>query len=117
MSRQTKYEAPEVAGMIERSLKALARRAGEGEAEAVESLRHLEHVVGVQLGVAVNLHRLGPAKASWATIAELVGTSRSAAFQRFGSVVIEGERCSDHPAYEADNCPGCGTSRKIGGRP
>jgi hypothetical protein len=22
-------------------------------------------------------------------------------------------RCQTHPAFEADNCPGCGTARKI----
>lgn len=25
-------------------------------------------------------------------------------------------RCERHPAYEADNCPGCGTSEEIGRR-
>lgn len=84
----SRYEAPEIGAACERMLKALARRAGEGEAEAVEQLAALEHVVVDQLGLAVRAHRLAPAEASWQQIGELVGTSRQAAHRRFGDATL-----------------------------
>lgn len=81
-----RHEAPEIGAMIERMLKALARRAGDGEAEAVEQLAGLEHIVVEQLGRAVRAHRQAPAEASWQQLGELLGTSRQAAHRRFAEV-------------------------------
>jgi hypothetical protein len=29
--------------------------------------------------------------------------------------LVPNTACTEHPAYEADNCPSCGTARRIGG--
>lgn len=85
----SRYEAPEIGAMIERMLKALARRAGEGEAQAVEQLARLEAVSAEQLGAGVRAHRTGPASASWTEIGKLLGTSRQAAHERFSKIPRE----------------------------
>lgn len=43
--------------------------------------------------------------------------------ERWGRIIESNEArlaelkaCERHPAFEADNCPGCGTAVKIGGR-
>lgn len=86
MSSRERVEAPALGGMLERMLRALVRRAGEGEAEALEELARLEELVDEALTAGVHAHREGPAAASWAKIGELVGTSRQAAFRRHGAV-------------------------------
>lgn len=82
MSRQR--EAPEVAGAAARLMRALARRAGEGELEALEALRDMQITVGAYLALAVEGYRDGPAQASWTDIGEIMGTSRQAAQHRWG---------------------------------
>lgn len=81
MSRQR--EAPEVAGAAARLMRALARRAGDGELEALEALRDMQATLDGYLGQAVRGYRHGPAEASWTTIGTIMGTSRQAAQQRW----------------------------------
>jgi predicted RNase H-like HicB family nuclease len=33
----------------------------------------------------------------------------------YAKEIPSGEMCSKHPAFEADNCPGCGTSMNLDG--
>lgn len=75
-----KHEAPEIGAMVGRMLRALARRAAEGDLEAIEQLVELEDVVGEQLVEAMRgAHTFGY---SWTEIGAATGTSRQAARQR-----------------------------------
>lgn len=82
-------EAPEVAAAVGRLLAALARRAGEGELEALEALARLEDCLRFHLGDAVTGYRQGPAQATWASVGEALGTSRQAAYERFSTHPLE----------------------------
>lgn len=91
---QRRHEAPEMGGMVIRTLRAIARRAGEGDAEALEVLFTLEGVVAEQLAAGVagyhDVHR------SWRKVAEVSGTSRQAMSMRFAAATIDaahGPRC------------------------
>lgn len=79
------YEAPELAGASARMMRALVRRAGDGELEALEALVALQATLAQALQDGVTAYREGPAEASWAAIGEAVGTSRQAAAERFGT--------------------------------
>lgn len=84
MSSKREYEAPDVSKACERMMRALVKRAGTGEAEAVEELVRLQAVLRASLGDAVAEYRQGPAGASWADVAVLVGTTRQAAQITYG---------------------------------
>lgn len=90
-------EAPELAAACIRMMRALARRAGDGELEALEALGQLQHTLQAQLGAAVAGYREGPAQASWTAIGEALGTTRQAAQQRFAD-------CTVAPAWPASSC-------------
>jgi len=85
MTTKRDREAPELMAACIRMMRALARRAGQGELEALESLDMLQDVLQHQLGSAVISYREGPAQASWADIGKALGMSRQAAQQRWGS--------------------------------
>lgn len=82
--KRERCEAPGLQAASARMMRALARRAGDGEAEAVEALIALQAQLQEQLHAAVTGYREGPAQASWADVAQLVGTSRQAAQLRYG---------------------------------
>lgn len=90
-------EATELAAAAIRMLRALARRAGDGELEALEALATLEDVASTQLGAAVAGYREGPAQASWTTIGQVLGMSRQAAQQRWRMATVA-------PAWPASSC-------------
>lgn len=80
--RKREREAPEVGAMAGRVIRALVRRAGEGDTEALEQLLSLQ----AQVAAAVNdagagLHRFGY---SYTELAGVAGISRQAARERFG---------------------------------
>jgi hypothetical protein len=77
-----RHEAPEVAAGILRMMQALARRAGEGDLEALESLALLQRSMRVQVTEAARALR--QAGYSWTDIAGCLGISRQGAQQRFG---------------------------------
>jgi hypothetical protein len=83
MSTKREREAPEVASAVIRLLRALARRAGDGELEALEALAMLQTAVDQQLGAAVAGYREGPVEASWTTIGSILGITRQSAHERF----------------------------------
>lgn len=90
-------EAPEVAAAAIRMMRALARRAGNGELEALEALDALQASVQLQLGAAVAGYREGPAQASWTDVARILGMTRQSAHERF-------KACTVGPAWPASSC-------------
>jgi hypothetical protein len=76
--------------MVVRCLGSLARRAGQGEDQALEQLALLESVAVEQLGAGVAGFRAwqppaGAASPSWRDVGQLLGVKRQTAQQRFGS--------------------------------
>ena len=97
-------EAPEVGAACVRLMRALARRAGEGELEALEYLAALQTDAQLQLGAAVAGYRAGPAGASWAAVGEALGMTRQSAQERFSHAtpdLAHGPRC----ACDSRLCP------------
>lgn len=82
--RKREYEATDLEAAAVRMMRALVRRAGDGELEALEALRDLQVLSGGMLQEGVRAYREGPAEASWAAIGEVLGTSRQNAQIRFG---------------------------------
>ena len=82
MTRQR--EAPELGAAAVRMMRALARRAANGELEALEQLDALQAQLQTQLGEAVAGYREGPAQASWTDIGRILSMTRQNAQQRFG---------------------------------
>jgi hypothetical protein len=75
--------------MVARCLRALARRAGGGDEQALEQLALLEAVVVEQLGAGVAGFRSwqpphGAESPSWRDVGHLLGVKRQTAQQRFG---------------------------------
>ena len=77
------YDAPDLQAMVGRMFRALARRAGRGELEALEALNVLSADVELQLQAAVAGYRAGPARASWDDIGRALGITRQSAWERF----------------------------------
>lgn len=89
-------EAPELGAACVRMFRALARRAGDGELEALEQLAFLQDSLQLQLGAAVAGYRDGHGF-SWAAVGEALGTTRQAAQQRFQHATVA-------PAWPASSC-------------
>lgn len=81
-------EAPEIEAMMRRMLRALVRRAADGELEALEALANLQTQTNVALGRAVIEYRRGPAAASWTDIGVALGITRQTAHERFSGVDV-----------------------------
>ncbi len=89
--RKRDREAGDLESAIGRLMDALVARCERGELEALEALDRLETDARSALMLGVLGYRNGPAEASWATIGEIVGTTRQGAQQRFSTVsMIEG---------------------------
>jgi hypothetical protein len=102
MSAKREREASELASASVRLFRALARRAGQGELEALEALHMLEDSLQLQLGAAVAGYReFRPAHNaepySWADVGRALGTTRQAAQQRFRTATVA-------PAWPASSC-------------
>lgn len=89
MSKRTKThrEAPEMGAMLARLLRAMARRAGEGDLEALAELRQLQDVLADAIGAAGRAAH-DDAGFSFGEIAAALGITRQAARQRFGSPTV-----------------------------
>lgn len=84
-----RHEAPEVGKAAARFMRALAKRAANGEAEAIEWLIQLQAELDNATRDAVqNYRELG---FSWADVGRLTGTSRQAAQMRFGDKAPKAE--------------------------
>lgn len=82
VNRKRRHEAPGLGGAAHRMMRALGKRACEGDTEALEQLAGLQAKLQDQLHVAATgLREQGH---SWAYIAGVLGVSRQAAQQRFG---------------------------------
>lgn len=78
-----RHEAPEVGKAAARFMRALAKRAANGESEAIEWLIQLQAELDAATQLAVDNYReLG---FSWADVGRLTGTTRQAAQMRFGT--------------------------------
>ena len=98
---QRRHEADALGSMVTRMMRALARRAQEGDELALEQLASLEATMGVQMRSAVAGYRL--AGNSWTDVARATGhASRQAAQQRYGG--------GDPEAAHGPRCK-CGNSR------
>lgn len=74
-------ESPEVGSAALRMMRALVRRAGEGDTEALEWLAHLERELPALITEAgAAAHRFGY---TYTTLAQCLGVTRQAARQRF----------------------------------
>lgn len=95
------HEAPELGAACIRMMRALARRAGQGELEALEQLAFLQDSVQLQLGAAVAGYRAfqpahGAAPYSWTDVGNALGITRQSAQGRFGRATTDpahGPRC------------------------
>lgn len=85
-TRKREREAPEVGAMAGRVIRALVRRAGEGDTEALEQLLSLETQIAQAIKDAGRaLHN--DAGYSFTYLAGVAGVSRQAARERFGTPV------------------------------
>lgn len=84
MSRKRgKVEHAEYAAMMRRLIAAHARRVADGDVEDLAELVALRNQLDAAIGDAVHGMRAAHGR-SWADIAQATGTTRQAAFQRWG---------------------------------
>ena len=95
-----KHESPDLGAAAASMMRALVRRAAEGDTEALEELLELEAVVARSTVEASRvLHAAGY---SWTDIAAVTGTTRQAARQRFGlpsllpEALLGGDELDEH---------------------
>jgi hypothetical protein len=82
--RDRVVENPEYAAFACRILRAAARRVGDGDIEGLASLVALRSEVEAAIGEAITGLRSPKWAYSWAQIAQVLGTTRQAAQQRYG---------------------------------
>lgn len=80
--RKVEREAPEIGEMTRRMVRALVRRAGEGDWQALEQLAELETATREAIGQALVLMHDTGARYSWSELGDVLGVSRQAAEQR-----------------------------------
>lgn len=81
MTGQRRHESPEVGAAAFRMIRALVRRAAEGDTEALEQLAKVERMAAA--GTTVALHQAHQAAGySYTELADVTGTTRQAARQR-----------------------------------
>jgi hypothetical protein len=82
MARKREYEASDMAGMFRRFARAMARRAADGELDALVVMQQARDDLDVQMvAAAQGAQAFGY---SWTEIGRELGISRQAARQRFG---------------------------------
>lgn len=77
-------EAPEMGAMLRRMVKAMGRRAGEGDLECLVELRQLKADIDQAIAAGARAAHDGPAAFSWTDIGDAVGITRQAARQLYG---------------------------------
>lgn len=88
MASKVEREAPEIGSMVRRMVRALVRRAAAGDTEALEQLHDLEADLPGAVTVAGKMMHTGERMAgeqsySFTELANVIGTSRQGARQRF----------------------------------
>jgi hypothetical protein len=93
MPAQRKHEAPELGSMVRRMVRALVRRAAEGDWEAIEQLAMLEREVPTATSCALGMMNAGSSgnAYSFTELGAVLGTSRQAARQRSQRVLADDE--------------------------
>lgn len=82
--RKKSWETAEFGAMVERQVRALARRVrAEGDVESLALLSDLTRVIDEELAAAVGVLRAEQGY-SWADVARVLGETRQAAQQRWG---------------------------------
>lgn len=82
-ARRERPECPEVGSAARRMVRALVKRAEEGDTEAIEQLVETQHEVTQSITAAGRaLHQV--AGYSYTELGQVLGTSRQAARERFG---------------------------------
>lgn len=107
MTHQRRHESPELGAMVRRMVRALVRRAAEGDTEALEQLAQLETELPTATTCAMALmHSVYELPwYSFGELAQVLGVSRQAARQRTTRVLTD----DDTAAYYSD-----GASRSVG---
>jgi len=82
--RDRVVENPEYAAFACRILRAAARRVGDGDIEGLAGLVALRTEVDAAIAAAIDGLRSPKWAYSWAQIAQVLGTTRQAAQQRYG---------------------------------
>lgn len=85
-------EAPSLGAAVDRMMRALVRRAEQGDLEAIEQLRAIRGWSGVYLTDAINAAQRPQAGYSQGEIARALGVSRQAVQQLSGSTKVPGPR-------------------------
>lgn len=86
MTDQLRHESPELGDAAYRMMRGLARRAGDGDTEALEQLARLERDLTELTGSAVaGFRNRGN---SWAKVADVFGCTRQNAAQRWGGADV-----------------------------
>jgi N-acetyl-beta-hexosaminidase len=100
VSAQRRHEAPELGGMVRRMVRALVRRAAEGDTEALEQLYQLEAELPTATSCAMAMMnaRTSSPVYSFTELANVLGTTRQAARQRAVRITTE----DDTAAYYSD---------------
>lgn len=104
-------EASEVGDAIVRMTRSLIVRAGEGETDALEQLQRIAQLAPIALRLGVKEAHAGPAEYSWATLGEVLGTSRQNAQQLAGS--LQPRLGAGHvllPGHDKRTCSTCQTA-------
>lgn len=102
-------EAAELGDAIVRMTRSLITRAGEGETDALEQLQRVAQLAPVALRLGVRSAHDGPAAYSWATLGEVLGSSRQNAQQLAGSVPAQ--LGAGHVLVPGHDKRTCGTCR------
>lgn len=85
MSARREYEAPDLEAALARQIRAMVKRAAEGDLETLSCLARVEAAVhAAQADAARALHDDFRQPYSWTEIARELGISRQAAQMRFG---------------------------------
>lgn len=110
MSRQRKHEAPEMGAMIDRVLRALVRRAGDGDTEAIEQLARLAGEIDGHVTASLVAGR--EFGYSLADLANVTGTTRQAVSQRTKAAKVHNCDVPSDTAWavakaKRDACPAC----------
>ena len=78
-------ETPEYAAFARRSLRACGRRVADGDVEGLAALVALRSELDEAIASAVRGLKAEPWSYSWAQVAAVLGTTRQAAQQRYGT--------------------------------
>lgn len=114
MNRRSKREreAPEIGAMAQRVIRALVRRAGAGDGEALEELLKLDALLPAAIREAgTAMHAFGY---TYTELGDIAGISRQAARERFGTTPDALAAC-EHRSLLLGQCLRCGVNvREVG---